>query len=144
MERALLVRAALEEVSRWRSYPRSQSDEAICSLLASYSLHEQLADLLWADLPPSACPQDVADLLSMWFWRTADNGAAIRRTTERWIEESADSKKIAVALNLEAYPFLDDEVRLAKLKILAAQFPEHRARCESIVDESQAMMRQSR
>ena len=74
------------------------------------------------------------------FWRTSDNGSQIRRTIERWIDECADTKKVGVAINLEALPFIDNDIRLARVTILMERFPEHRHRCESIIAETRALM----
>ena len=138
-QRAPLIAAAFDEVSRWRADSGSTSDQAVRALLAAYP-PDRVADLLWADLPESVSTTDVADLLSLWTWRTDDNGASIMRTMERWIDECADSRKVAVALNLDAYPFVDHRLRLARLKLLAARFPEHRSRCESMIDATKLMM----
>jgi hypothetical protein len=107
-ERQILVRATLAEVQRLRGGNFMGADDLVLQLLQSYSSGDSLADLLWADLPEDAPVADVADLLSLWSWRTDDNGSSIRRAVERWIEEGRSQKQIAVALNLDAHPFVPD------------------------------------
>lgn len=139
-----LLIAALQEVSLWRVDPRSAPDDAVYELLASYQGRGQVADLLWADLPPATSVEDVADLLNLWSWRTDDNGAQIMRTAERWIDECVNSKKVGVAISLEAFPFVDDRVRLARMMLVGERFPEHRHRCEYIIAETKTMKDRTR
>jgi hypothetical protein len=139
-ERQMLVRATLAEVQRLRGENFAGADDLVLQLLQSYSFGDSLADLLWADLPEDAPVQDVADLLSLWSWRTDDNGSGIRRAAERWIEEGQSQKQVAVALNLDAYPFVDDGVRIANLQKTAEKFPELAQRCHEIITESRILM----
>lgn len=133
-----IIEDTLAEVQALRTQNFRGSDELIIRLLRSYPDDEALADHLWADLPANAAVHDIADLLSLWSWRAEDNGARILRTAERWIEEGRDSKKIEVALNLDAFPFLDDEVRVVRLVKIAAKFPQLAPRCQRIIDQSRA------
>jgi len=131
-----LVRETLAEVERLRALNFNGPDELVLQLLHSYPAEKQLADLLWNDLPEDAAVQDIADLLSLWIWRTDDNGSQIMRTVERWIEECINPKQIAVALSLDAYPFVNDQTRVAKLQQVAAKFPKLLPRCRQIIDQS--------
>ena len=133
--RTALVQGALQEVARLRSHEFRGSDAAVCSLLDSYSTEGSLADLLWSDLPSNCDLQDVADLLSLWSWRTNDNGSQIMRAVERWIVEGTDLRKISVALSLDALPFIDPEVAIAELKRVMAKFPQFESRCEAMIQE---------
>jgi hypothetical protein len=139
-ERTQLIQAAIAEVQELRKVQFNGPDEQVQQLLDSYLPEDSLADLLWADAGAEASVQDIADLLSLWSWRTDDNGSGIMRTMERWIEEGTDSKKIAVALELDAYPFIDHRVRIAKLQCVAAKFPELAQRCQLVITKSKNLI----
>ena len=85
MRRTALVLGALAEVQKLREADFRGAGHLAIQLLASYPEGESLPDLLWADLPDDASVKDIADLLSLWSWRTDDNGARIMRGVERWI-----------------------------------------------------------
>lgn len=135
-ERDYLVRATLEEVKRLRTLDFNGPDKLVLQLLHSYPVEQPIADLLWNDLPEDATVQAIADLLSLWSWLTDDNGSQIMRTVERWVDNCMNSKQIAVALNLDAYPFSDGFTRIEKLQKVAAKFPELLPRCNEIIDQS--------
>ena len=136
MQRSALVRDALAQVEKLRNAAFRGTDDLVVRLLASYPAGGSLPDLLWADLPKEASVQDVADLLSLWSWRTDDNGASIMRAVERWIEECANAKQIEVGLNLDAYPYVDHQLRIDRLQLVATKFPELAGRCRAIIDQS--------
>ena len=144
INRAQLTIAALDEASRWRLNPQCATDRDVCALLAAYPSGSEVADLLWADLPADMKTEDVADLLSLWCWRTDDNGSQIMRTVERWIDESTDARKVGVAISLDAFPFIDHSTRLARMRSLGTKFPQFRSRCESIIAQTKEMMEDAR
>jgi hypothetical protein len=135
-DRHHLVLATLAEVERLRPLDFNGPDELVLQLLQSYPSEQSLADLLWGDLPNDASVQVIADLLSLWTWRTSDNGSQIMRTVERWIDECVNSKQIAVALNLDGYPFIDDHNRMEKLQQVADKFPDLKPRCLEIINQT--------
>lgn len=128
-----LVEAALQEVSKLRASSFAGNDDTVLRLLNTYADADSVADRLWQDLPAHYCVEDVADLLSLWCWRTDDNGTLIARAVERWIVECADENKVKVALSLDAYPFIDPDVCIANLKKAGTTFPALHARCERII-----------
>lgn len=130
-----LVEAALQEVVKLRASDFAGDDDAVVRLLNAYADADSVADCLWQDLPDDYRIEDVADLLSLWCWRTDDNGALIMRAVERWIVECADENKVEVALSLGAYPFIDSDVCIANLKRAGTTFPALAARCERIISD---------
>jgi hypothetical protein len=136
MRRTDLVLEALAEVQKLREAGFRGSDHFAIQLLASYPEGGSLPDLLWADLPDDASVQDIADLLSLWSWRTDDNGARIMRAVERWIDQGENVRQIAVGLSLDAYPYIDHRVRVARLQSIAAKFPELASPCQQIIKQS--------
>lgn len=139
-ERQQLVQAALAEVRRLRERNFCGPDECVLQLLQTYPSDQSIPDLLWTDLPDEASVRDIADLLSLWSWRTDDNGSSIMRAVERWIDDGVNEKQIAVALNLDAYPFVDHGVRIAKVQQVAAKFPGLARRCENVIAQSEDWM----
>lgn len=134
--RIALVQATLDEVAALRSNEFRGDDETVLRLLADYGETSDVAELLWADLPATYYREDVADLLSLWSWRTKDNGAHIMRTLERWVSECSDESKVWVALHQEAYPFIDHMSRIDYLLKVKSAFPTLGQHCQSIIDQS--------
>ncbi|MET3823163.1 hypothetical protein ACVK00_001958 [Burkholderia sp. PvR073] len=130
-----LVEAALHEVAKLRASNFAGDDDVVLRLLNAYTGADSVADYLWQELPINYHVENVADLLSLWCWRTDDNGALIMRAVERWIVECADESKIKVALSMDAYPFIDPDVCIANLKKAATAFPALHARCEKIISD---------
>jgi len=139
-ERHQVVQAALDQVRTLRKTEFRGEDDQVLTLLHSYSGDASPANSLWADLPTAAAVEDIADLLSLWLWRTDDNGAQIMRAVENWITEHNDPKKIEVSLSLEAYPFIDDLSRIEALERVKVVFPEFSPRCQEIIDQSKNWM----
>jgi hypothetical protein len=135
-DRAFLVVAALEQVATLRASGFRGDDSAVCQLLKEYGESHDLADKLWSDLPNGCGREDVADLLTLWSWRTNDNGAAIVRTLEGWVSECSDESKVWVALHQDAYPFVAHAERIGRLAKVAVQFPSLGHRCEAMITQS--------
>jgi hypothetical protein len=133
-DRTEIVAATLLEVSRAREQRFHEHPGSVRTLLALYRGKGSVADLLWKDLPRQYEIQDVADLLAMWSWMVEDNGREIHRAAERWITGCCDSKQIAVALSLDALPFIDPEVCIVELRKVEAVFPELRECCERVIE----------
>jgi len=142
--RTTLVQATLDEVAALRLSNYQGSDDTVMRLLDEYGDDSDLAELLWADLPATYCPEDVAVLLDLWTWRTNDNGARIGRTLERWVVESSDERKVWIALNQEAYPFIDGNIRIAYLLRLRSVFPALEERCDAMIDFSRELLDRER
>lgn len=138
--RVHLVQATLDEVAALRLANYQGSDETVMRLLDEYGDDSDLAELLSADLPSTYCPDDVAMLLDFWTWRTNDNGARIKQTLERWIVESADERKVWIALNQEAYPFIDGNIRIAHLLRLKSVFSALNERCDAMIAFSRELL----
>lgn len=132
--RTAIVVATLADVSHAREQQFREHPSTVRALLELYLGKGSIADLLWNDLPRHYEVQDVADLLTMWTWMGEDNGTEIHRAAERWIAECCDPKRIAVALSLDAVPFMDATVCIAQLRRVEAAFPELGERCEEVIE----------
>lgn len=142
--RTTLAQATLDEVAALRLANYQGSDDTVMRLLDEYGDDSDLAELLWAELPATYCPEDVAVLLNLWTWRTNDNGARIGRTLERWIVESSDERKVWIALNQEAYPFIDGNIRIAHLLRLKSVFSALEERCDAMIAFSRELLERER
>lgn len=134
--RITLARATLDEVATLRSNKFEGDGETVLCLLGEYGATSDVAELLWADLPATYRREDVADLLTLWAWRTNDNGAHIMRTLERWVSECSDESKVWVALHQDAYPFIDHRSRIDYLLRVKSAFPALGQHCQSMIDQS--------
>ena len=136
INRIALVQATLDEVAALRSNKFQGNDETVLRLLGEYGETSDVAELLWADLPATYWRVDAADLLTLWAWRTDDNGAKIMRTLERWVSECSDESKVWVALHQDAYPFIDHRSRIDYLLRVKSAFPALGQHCQSMIDQS--------
>lgn len=142
--RTTLIQATLDEVAALRLANHQGSDDTVMRLLDEYEDDSDLAELLWADLPATYRAEDVAVLLDLWTWRTNDNGARIGRTLERWIVESSDERKVWIALNQEAYPFIDGNIRITHLLRLKSAFSALEERCDAMIAFSRELLERER
>ena len=94
---------------------------------------EGLADRLFNDIPDSVPFNLVCRLFDLLTWQTNDNGAAIYRTVERWLIEGRDLRKAQIALNLDFFPFPDEQQMYRVLSLLAAKVPQLADRCEQLI-----------
>jgi hypothetical protein len=135
VDRPTLVAETLRLIARERENCFAECGPLAHQLLHSYLKEGNPAELLWADLPEQREIEDVADLLGLWCWYGDDNGAAIHRAAEAWLRACDDQEQVAVAINLEAYPFIDVEEMKRALRKAAEAFPALRPRCEELLRE---------
>ncbi|WGM40762.1 hypothetical protein [Caulobacter sp. NIBR1757] len=75
----------------------------------------------------------VAEFFSCAVWQTSDNGTQILRTTDQWLTEGQDERKVAIALHVDAYPFLDAAEMEQVLRETAVRFPQFAAKCADMI-----------
>jgi putative addiction module component (TIGR02574 family) len=119
-----------------------RSFDLVDRLLAEYG-EENLAERLYADIPTDCPWQVVADLFGILIWSTSDNGAAITRTTESWLQAGEDLRRIQVALYLDVYPFKDAGEMERILVQVAAKYPEAAEQCARLVISRRKLGEQS-
>ncbi|MBM7846500.1 hypothetical protein [Herpetosiphon giganteus] len=83
----------------------------------------QLAERLDAVIPQTWPWKVVAELYEILSWWTSDEGAALLRTTEEWLREGTNLRRIQIALFLSTYPFRDSDEMFAVLSGIAQRFP---------------------
>lgn len=94
---------------------------------------DDLAERLYGEIDKSTHWKVVADLYAILIWSTSDNGAQLTRTTDRWITECKDERKINIALNLDTYPFLSKTEMVEKLHIAAKKYPSLSEKCNKLI-----------
>jgi len=134
-DRSKQVAETLRVIARERENCFADCGPMVLDLLRSYQAEGVPSELIWQELPANREVSDVADLLGLWCWYTDDNGSEIMRSAEAWISECSNPEKVAVALQLEAYPFLSAEKMKMELARVAERFPNLRERCEALVRE---------
>jgi len=77
----------------------------------------------------------VADLFGILVWSTSDNGDALMRTAERWLQECDDLRRLQIALHLDVFPFAEPARMQTVLSKVAAAFPQLESRCSELVAE---------
>ncbi|MBM3992638.1 MAG: hypothetical protein FJ303_00550 [Planctomycetes bacterium] len=101
-----------------------------------------LADRLNTAIPQNYPWDIVASLFDILSWTCIenginDNGAAISRTIEGWLQENDDTRRIQIALNLEVYPFIDQKEMEMTLDEVANRHPQFRDRCKDLIRQRQ-------
>lgn len=138
--RISLLNKATEEVKDFQQRLQASvgleewSDVAVCALLQALSDEVDVAETLMRLVPVDTPLKIISDLLSMWCWRTDDNGAQIVRTAERWITALEDPRRVEVALTLDVYPFVDPNERLARIRRVEQRWPQLGGCCRPIID----------
>ena len=123
---------ALEAVAAERPDRFDRSFACAEGLLAEWG-EPELAERIVASARTVVGAEVTADLISILSWLTRDNGSAMTRSAEAWLRASDDPYKIAVALNLDVYPFLDRSMMETVLRQVAEQHPGFAARCEELI-----------
>jgi hypothetical protein len=75
----------------------------------------------------------VADLFAILIWSTSDNGHELTETTEQWLLEAKDVRKVQIALHLDVYPFLDHSKMNEVLTKVASELPSVANRCNELI-----------
>lgn len=131
------LRDAIAAVARERGGKFVDSFDAAALLVDQYG-EDELADRILSEIPTTISWEVVADLLGILVWSTKDNGSSISRQSERWLVEGVDSRKVQVALHLEAYPFEELEQMKQVLGRLALAMPQFAERCRELIQQRQA------
>ncbi|ABX04698.1 conserved hypothetical protein [Herpetosiphon aurantiacus DSM 785] len=100
---------------------------------------EQLAERLDAAIGDTWPWEVVADLFGLLTWQTSDNGADLSDTTDDWLREGTNLRRIQIALHGEAYPFHDRAEMVQVLEGIAQRFPEVADRCEELITSRNRM-----
>lgn len=129
--RTELLARALETIEMER--PEFQkSFQLVDEILQLYG-EPNLADRLYVDCAPSVTWSVIADLFSILIWSTEDNGYELTRTTERWLIECDDERKVNVAINLDVYPFASPTDMEGYLSVVATKFSTATDRCNELL-----------
>jgi hypothetical protein len=128
-----IVLETLAAIEAERGGPFDRSFALAHCLLAEFG-EADLAERLYAAIPAD-CPWEiVADLFGILQWSTQDNGAALSRAMEGWLQAGQDLRKIRIALFQDSYPFLDCQEMERVLRDVTAQYPEVAGRCGELIE----------
>jgi len=125
--------SALEAICRERDDQKyAESYDAVEALLDEFG-EDRLAERLFDEIPRTVPFELVAELFELLAWQTNDNGSAIHRVIEEWLIDGSDNRKLLVALNLGAYPFIDCQQMEHVLSALAEKNVRVSARCMDLI-----------
>lgn len=111
----------------------TESFELVNKLLIANS-EENLTERLYAEIPIEYSWKVVADLFAILIWTMSDEGAAaLCETTDKWLVEDDDLRKIQIALHLDIYPFRNKTKMVEVLSVLAERYPEVRLKCNEFI-----------
>jgi hypothetical protein len=129
-----VISAALDAICLERDDSRySASFDAAAAIVSTFG-EQDLADLLFAEIPRTVPFEVVAELFDFLAWQTSDNGAAIGRAVEAWLCEGTDNRKLLIALDREVYPFIDATEMARVLSHLAETNPRVSVRCKYLLE----------
>ena len=111
----------------------NESFTLVDKLLLEYG-EVDLAERLYSDIDKDWPVKIVSDLFSILIWSTSDNGSALTNATDGWITECICERKIAIAIDLEIYPFRSFEEMERKLSVVASKFPKLSPKCASLIE----------
>lgn len=109
-----------------------ESFHLVSELLQLYG-ELNLAERLYADCAPSVAWPVIADLFSILIWSTNDNGLALTQTTERWLIECNDERKVNIAINLDVFPFMEKTEMDKYLSVAAKKFLSATDKCNELL-----------
>ena len=102
-----------------------------------------IADRIVERAAPSAEPQWLADVLQRLVWIMDENGAEVMGAVERCLQGN-DERKLRVALAIDdVFPFQSEERMAEVLRRVAEKWPEHRARCDQLIESRRDATNQS-
>ena len=111
----------------------NESFTLVDKLLLEYG-EVDLAERLYSDIDKDWPVKVICDLFGILIWSTSDNGTALTQVTDRWITECICERKVAIAIDLETYPFRSFEEMERKLNVVSSKFPGLSPKCESLIE----------
>jgi hypothetical protein len=129
-----ILATALDKICQERDEKCYSASLDAVAAVARHFGEVNLAEVLFSEIPRTVPFELVAELFDLLAWQTNDNGASMTRTTETWLREGSDNRKIQIALHLEIYPFVDGEEMERVLFPLAKTNTRVSARCMALID----------
>ena len=102
-----VLKECLDTICKERDTGWDASHDCVERLIAEIG-ESEFADKLFNSVSRSVPYEVVRDILNIAIWSTSDNGVGITESTNRWLQEMADTRKMLVALNLEVLPFSNE------------------------------------
>jgi hypothetical protein len=110
-----------------------ESFRLVDELLKEYG-EQDIAEHLYRDIPTDCSWEVVADLFGILIWSMSDAGAAaLFDTTNQWLLEGDNLRKIRIALNIDLYPFRNSHQMRDVLFELANRYPEVAQQCHEFI-----------
>lgn len=110
-----------------------ESFRLVDELLKEYG-EQDIAEHLYRDIPTDCSWEVVADLFGILIWSMSDAGAAaLFDTTNQWLLEGDNLRKIRIALNKDLYPFRNSHQMRDVLFELANRYPEVAQQCHEFI-----------
>lgn len=131
-----ILREAFHAIRRGRGRDFTAAVQEMEKVLASMG-ETDIANQVMSEAAAEVSWQEIADLLGILMWSTTDNGSQIMRTAESWLHDMRDERRVAVALNLDAYPFLDRAEMERVLTRVAKTWPSVRDQCLELIRSRQ-------
>lgn len=100
---------------------------------------EDIANRLYEEIDTTIDWEVVADLYAILIWSTSDNGTSLTKTTDDWITQCENERKIQIALNLDTYPFMNKDEMEYKLQLTASSFSKLAEQCYKLIRSRSAV-----
>ena len=128
-----LLQQTLSTIEAEREGNFYESFQLVDELLKEYG-EQDIAEHLYRDIPIDYSWEVVADLFEILIWSMSDSGAAaLFDTTNQWLLEGDNLRKIRIALNINLYPFRNPQQMRDALSELANRYPEVAQQCYDFI-----------
>lgn len=128
-----LLQQTLSMIEAERTRNFHESFQLVDELLKEYG-EQDIAEYLYRDIPTDYSWEVVADLFGILIWSMSDSGAAaLFDTTNQWLLEGDNLRKIRIALNIDLYPFRNSQQMKDVLSELANRYPEVAQQCHDFI-----------
>lgn len=110
-----------------------ESFNLVDKLLNVYG-EESLAERLYSDISLEYSWEVVANLFAILIWSMSDKGSSeLIATTEGWLLEGKDLRKIQIALHLDTYPFRNKTKMVEALSKISESYSEISSKCKELI-----------
>jgi len=123
----------IEKIRLERKDGFNKTYELVDKLIEEYG-EENIVEFLCRDIKLEWQWEIIADLFAILIWSLNDATAiSLIETTEQWLLEGSDIRKIKIALHLDVFPFRKKEQMQTVLSSLARLYPEISQHCFHLI-----------
>lgn len=130
-----VLKRTLEAIEKEMDYDdfSDKTSELVNELISIYGRRD-LVRRLFEDIGEEVDWKIVVGLISFLTWETPDVVNQLCTTTDKWLEECNDIRKVKIGLNKVYYPFTTKGKMTKVLTKVAQTYPEVAEQCKQLID----------